>query len=605
MTQQEFQQRAHTIPHQPGIYKYFDAEDVLLYVGKAKDLRKRVSSYFSKTFTTYKTHELVQRIRRIEFTIVDSEQDAFLLENSLIKEYQPRFNINLKDDKTYPYIVIKKEPFPRIFLTRKKINDGSEYLGPFTSAGKVRELIAFIRQYIPLRTCKLNLTDQNIRKGKFKVCLEYHLGNCKGPCEGLQDAAAYAESLQQVRNMLKGNLGSVITHFKTQMQQHAAQLEFEKAELMRKKIEHLESYQSRSVIVSKHLNSVDVFAILKDDDLAYVSYLMVSNGTIVQTHTVPLEPKLEETDEEVLSFAVNRIRTDFNSIAKEIIVPFEIEYPDTEITITVPKAGDKKKLLDLALKNVNYFKEELRRKKILHLEGSSDLEKKKVLYELQSFLHLQEVPVHIECFDNSNFQGAYPVSAMVCFRDGLPSKKDYRHYNVKTVQGINDFATMKEVVYRRYKRLQAEAVPLPQLVIIDGGKGQLSAAMESIHELGLTGQLTLVGLAKNEEEIFFAGDTASIKLPWDSDSLKLVRRIRDEVHRFGITFHRNQRSKGTFKNELENINGIGPQTAASLLKTFKSVKNIREVDKEALIKVIGNKKTELLLAFFADRTGQD
>ncbi|MFZ6024876.1 MAG: excinuclease ABC subunit UvrC [Bacteroidota bacterium] len=600
MTQQEFQQRAHTIPHQPGIYKYFDAEDVLLYVGKAKDLRKRVSSYFSKTFTTYKTHELVQRIRRIEFTIVDSEQDAFLLENSLIKEYQPRFNINLKDDKTYPYIVIKKEPFPRIFLTRKKINDGSEYLGPFTSAGKVRELIAFIRQYIPLRTCKLNLTDQNIKKGKFKVCLEYHLGNCKGPCEGLQDATAYAESLQQVRNILKGNLGSVITNFKAQMQEHAAQMEFEKAELMRKKIEHLETYQAKSVVVSSHLNSVDVFAILKDDDLAYVSYLMVANGAIVQTHTVPLETKLEETDEEVLSFAVNRIRTDFNSIAKEIIVPFEIAYPNTGITITVPKAGDKKKLLDLALKNVNYFKEELRRKKILHLEGSSDIEKKKVLYELQSYLHLQEVPLYIECFDNSNFQGAYPVSAMVCFRDGLPSKKDYRHYNVKTVQGINDFATMKEVVYRRYKRLQTESAPLPQLVIIDGGKGQLSAAMESIHDLGLTGQLTLVGLAKNEEEIFFAGDTASIKLPWDSDSLKLVRRIRDEVHRFGITFHRNQRSKGTFKNELENINGIGKQTADTLLKIFKSVKNIKEADKESLIKAVGLKKTELLLAAFAE-----
>lgn len=464
----------------------------------------------------------------------------------------------------------------------------------------MRELIAFIRQYIPLRTCKLNLTEPNIQKGKFKVCLEYHLGNCKGPCEGLQDALAYAEGLQQVRNILKGNLGSVITHFKAQMQQHASALEFEKAELMRKKIEHLESYQARSVIVSRHLSSLDVFAILKDDELAYVSYLMVSNGTIVQTHTVPLETKLEETEEEVLSFAVNRIRNDFNSMAAEIIVPFEIEYPDTQITVTVPKAGDKKKLLDLALKNVNYFKEELRRKKILHLEGSSDIEKKKVLYELQSFLHLQEVPVHIECFDNSNFQGAYPVSAMVCFREGLPSKKDYRHYNVKTVQGINDFATMKEVVFRRYKRLQTENLPLPQLVIIDGGKGQLSAAMESIDELGLRGQLTLVGLAKNEEEIFFAGDTASIKLPWDSDSLKLVRRIRDEVHRFGITFHRNQRSRGTFKNELENINGIGKQTIDALLKIFKSVKNIREADKESLVKVIGLKKTSILMAAFAE-----
>lgn len=601
MTQKEFQQLAHTIPQQPGIYKYYDADSELLYVGKAKDLRKRVSSYFSKTFTTYKTHELVQRIRKIEFTIVDSEQDAFLLENSLIKEYQPRFNINLKDDKTYPYIVIKREPFPRIFLTRKKINDGSEYLGPFTSAGKVRELISFVRQYIPLRTCKLNLSESNIRKGKFKVCLEYHLGNCKGPCEGLQDAKAYDEGLQQVRNILKGNLGSVIADFKAQMQVLVSNLEFEKAELMLKKITHLENYQAKSVIVSKHLNSVDVFAVLKEDDQAYVSYLMVQNGTIVQTHTVPLETKLEETDEEVLSFAVNRIRNDFNSIAKEIIVPFPIDYPDPEMIITIPKAGDKKKLLDLALKNVNYFKEELRRKRTLHLEGHTDMEKKKVLYELQEYLHLQETPVHIECFDNSNFQGSYPVSAMVCFREGLPSKKDYRHYNVKTVVGINDFATMKEVVYRRYKRLLAEEASLPQLVIIDGGKGQLSSAMESIRELGLVGKLTLVGLAKNEEEIFFAGDSASIKLPWDSDSLKLVRRIRDEVHRFGITFHRNQRSKGTFKNELEDINGIGRQTAAALLKTFKSVKGVRESKPEAIISLIGNKKAELIFAYFENQ----
>lgn len=605
MTQKEFQQLAHTIPQQPGIYKYYDADGELLYVGKAKDLRKRVSSYFTKTFTTYKTHELVQRIKKIEFTIVDSEQDAFLLENSLIKEYQPRFNINLKDDKTYPYIVIKREPFPRIFLTRKKINDGSEYLGPFTSAGKVRELISFVRQYIPLRTCKLNLSELNIRKGKFKVCLEYHLGNCKGPCEGLQDAKAYDEGLQQVRNILKGNLGSVIADFKAQMQVLVSNLEFEKAELMLKKITHLENYQAKSVIVSKHLNSVDVFAVLKEDDQAYVSYLMVQNGTIVQTHTVPLETKLEETDEEVLSFAVNRIRNDFNSIAREIIVPFSIDYPDPEVIITIPKAGDKKKLLDLALKNVNYFKEELRRKRTLHLEGHTDMEKKKVLYELQEYLHLQETPVHIECFDNSNFQGSYPVSAMVCFREGLPSKKDYRHYNVKTVVGINDFATMKEVVYRRYKRLLAEEASLPQLVIIDGGKGQLGSAMESIRELGLVGKLTLVGLAKNEEEIFFAGDSASIKLPWDSDSLKLVRRIRDEVHRFGITFHRNQRSKGTFKNELEDIKGIGKQTATALLKTFKSVKSVSEAKPEAIISLIGNKKAELIFDYFENQEKND
>ena len=598
MTAQQFQQIAHTIPQQPGIYKYYDGQNTLLYVGKAKDLRKRVVSYFSKTFTNYKTHELVQRIHHIEFTIVGSEQDAFLLENALIKEYQPRYNINLKDDKSYPYIVIKKEPFPRIFLTRKKINDGSEYLGPFTSAGKVRDLISFIKHYIPLRTCKLNLTEQNIQKKKFKVCLEYHLGNCKGPCEALQTLQDYDDGLQQVKNMLKGNLGSVINHFKSEMQQFATQLSFEKADAVRKKIEHLESYQARSVIVSSHLSNIDVFSILKEDNWAYVNYLMVQNGTIVQTHTVPLETKLEETEEEVLSFAMLNLRTSFNSLANEVIVPFLIDYPDKTVMITIPKGGDKKKLLDLSIKNVIYFKEEIKKKKTLHLEGKTDKEKKKVLYELQTYLQLPEVPDHIECFDNSNFQGSYPVSAMVCFREAVPYKEDYRHFNVKTVQGINDFATMKEVVYRRYKRLIAENLPLPKLVIIDGGKGQLSAAMESIAQLGLVGKIPVMGLAKNEEELFFPGDTESIKLPWDSDSLKFVRRIRDEVHRFGITFHRNKRSKGTFKNELESISGIGAQTAQQLLKEFRSVKNIKEKTEEELTLVVGKSKAKLLRNYF-------
>lgn len=598
MTQLQFQQIAHTIPVEPGIYKYYNKDNELLYVGKAKSLRKRVSSYFNKTFTSYKTHELVKRIDRIEFTIVDSEQDAFLLENSLIKKFQPRFNINLKDDKTYPYIVIKKEPFPRIFLTRKKINDGSEYLGPFTSAGKVRELLEFIKQYIPLRTCKLNLAPANIQKGKFKVCLEYHLGNCKGPCEALQTEQEYADGIQQVRNVLKGNLASVINHFKKEMAEAAMALAFEKAELIRKKIEHLENYQARSVIVSRHLTNIDVFSILKENDTAYVNYLMVQNGTIVQTHTVQLETQLEESDEEVLSFAVASLREDFNSFASEIIVPLPIEYPKDHVTITIPKGGDKKKLLDLSLKNVNYFKDELHKKKILQLEGRSDMEKKKVLYELKESLQLPELPVHIECFDNSNFQGSYPVSAMVCFRDGIPSKKDYRHYNVKTVQGINDFATMKEVVYRRYKRLLMEEQSLPQLVIIDGGKGQLGAAMESIRELDLVGKMTVVGLAKNEEEIFFPGDQQSIKLPWDSNSLKLIRFVRDEVHRFGITFHRLKRSKGTFKNELETITGIGKQTADMLLKEFRSVKNIKLKTKEELAALVGNSKAILLWKHF-------
>lgn len=601
MTQEAFQQIAHTIPLQPGIYKYFDKEHTLLYVGKAKSLRKRVSSYFSKSFVGYKTHELVKRIHQIEFTIVDSEQDAFLLENALIKEYKPKYNIELKDDKTYPYIVVKREAFPRIFLTRRKINDGSEYIGPFTSAGKVRELIEFVKQYIPLRSCKLNLSKENIEAGKFKVCLEYHLGNCKGPCEGLQSLEDYQNGIQQMRNILKGNLGSVIAQFKEEMQQYATGLEFEKAEMIRKKIDHLENYQSSSVVVSKHLNNIDVFSIAKDDNKAYVNYLMVQNGTIVQTHSVPIETKLEETEEEVLIWVIGELRNIFNSMAKELIVPFPIEYPDPSIIITIPKAGDKRKLLDLSLKNVAYYKEELRKKKMLRLEGKTDDEQKKVLYELQHYLQLNEVPLHIECFDNSNFQGAYPVSAMVCFKNGIPAKNDYRRFNVKTVEGINDFATMKEVVYRRYKRLKEEDLPFPQLVIIDGGKGQLSAAMNAFKELDLVGVTTVVGLAKNEEEIFFPGDSESFKLPMSSDSLKLVRRIRDEVHRFGITFHRNQRSKGTFKNELEQVPGIGKATIDELLRNFKSVKNVKLQSEQALATVVGANRAAILCKFFQEK----
>ena len=599
MTGTEYHLISDTIPHLPGIYKYFDGQNELLYVGKAKDLRKRTASYFSKTFTNYKTHELVLRIKRIEFTITGTEADAFLLENSLIKQFKPRFNIDLKDDKSFPYIVIKKEPFPRIFLTRRKINDGSEYLGPFTSVAKVRELLSFIKQNVALRTCKLNLSKNNIDKKKFKVCLEFHLGNCKGPCEAKQSEKEYNDALQQVRNILKGNLQPVIQHFKTEMHNHAANLNFEMAQVVRKKIEHLESYQSKSVVVSKHLTNLDVFSILKENDTAYVNYLMVNGGTIVQTHTVKVLTKLEETEAEVLPLAILQLRETFNSLSNEIIVPFEIDFSVNNILVTVPRGGEKKKLLEMSEKNVNYFAEELRKRKFLQLEGKNDQQRKDVLVQLQQDLQLSEVPVHIECFDNSNFQGSYPVSAMVCFRDGIPSKADYRHYNVKTVEGINDFATMKEVVLRRYSRLINESVPMPQLVIIDGGKGQLNAAMESIGALNLNGKMTVVGLAKNEEEIFFSKDKQSIKLQWDSESLKLIRRIRDEVHRFGITFHRQKRSKGTFKNELEEIEGIGKSTAEALLKYFKSIKNIKEKTEEDIATVIGKKRAKLVTNYFS------
>jgi excinuclease ABC subunit C len=597
MTAAEFQLIAPTIPAQPGIYKYFDSEDQLLYVGKAKHLRKRVSSYFSKTFTTYKTHELVQRIARIEFTIVDSEQDAFLLENSLIKQYQPRFNINLKDDKTYPFIVIKNEPFPRVFLTRQKKDDGSEYLGPYTSVKRVRELLEFIKQTIQLRNCTLNLSAANIEKKKYKVCLEYHLGNCKGPCEGLQTLEDYNENIGQLRNLLRGNLSPVIRHFKEEMKAHAAELAFEKAELVRKKIEYLENYQSRSVVAGLRTADLDVFYLLRDQEIAYVNYLMVRNGSIIQTQTNKVETPLDETPEEVLAFAVARLRATFNSDAPEIVVPIPIEFPEADVEITVPKGGDKKKLLELAEKNARYFIDELLAKERLRLNSKEEAGRA-LLEQLQEDLTLTELPVHIECFDNSNFQGSYPVSAMVCFRDARPSKKDYRHFNVKTVEGINDFATMKEAVGRRYKRLSEEGQNFPQLVIIDGGKGQLSAANEAITELGLEGRTTLVGLAKNEEEIFFTGDTQSLKLPYNSPSLHLLRRIRDEVHRFGITFHRAQRSKGTFKNELEDIPGIGKATAESLLRQFRSVKKVSEASLKDLAKLVGQAKAVAIMDYF-------
>ena len=595
MTQQEFQQIAKSIPIQPGIYKYYDADKKLLYVGKAKSLRKRVSSYFNKTVSSYKTAELVRRIDFIDYTIVTSEQDALFLENSLIKQFQPVFNINLKDDKSYPFIVIKKEPFPRVFLTRRKINDGSVYLGPFTSVAKVRELIQFIRQNIPLRNCKLNLTDANIRNKKFKVCLEYHLGNCKGPCEGLQSHEDYTAELQQVKNLLSGNLKPVLQYLKTEMREQVAALKFEKAEIIRKKMEHLENYQARSTVVNPKLGNVDVYSIVQQENKAFINYLMVQNGNIIQTENLQVECKLDETPQEILESVIGRISTTFQSHATELILPFEIETIDNSILITVPKAGAKKQLLELSQKNATHFFNDYQQKKVLHLNESSKQMSYQVLQQLQQDLQLKELPFHIECFDNSNFQGSYPVSAMVCFKNGEPSKKDYRHFNIKTVKGINDFASMTEVVYRRYKRLLDERESLPQLVIIDGGKGQLSAAMESIRSLKLDDKLTVIGLAKNIEEVFFTGDTQSVKLSYNSDSLKLLRRIRDEVHRFGITFHRNQRSKGTFKNELEDINGIGKATAELLLSKFRSVANIKKAEKEELVELIGERRTGFLM----------
>lgn len=594
MTPKEFSAFSPSLPRLPGIYKYFNNDHQVIYVGKAKNIFKRVSSYFTKTFTSAKTAELVRHIHSIEFTVVNSEADAFFLENSLIKEHQPKYNINLKDDKSYPFIVIKNEAFPRVFLTRKKIRDGSEYLGPFTSVLYVRELLEFIRQNIPIRSCSLNLSPKNIQAGKYKVCLEYHLGNCKGPCAGLQTAVSYHESLQQIKDILKGKTGEVIKEFKKEMAAFAGRLDYERAEILKKKIEHLQHYQAKSTVVNARLNEADVFTITMQDEWAFINYMAVNNGAIIQTKTITAECRLDEDAAEVLVMAIASLRETFASKAKELIVPFAIEYPEQDVNVTVPKAGDRKKLIDLSYKNVLLAQDEWKRKKILHLKENKEQQQLEALELLQQDLQLQDLPVHIECFDNSHFQGSYYVSAMVCFRNGIPSKQDYRKFNIKTVKGIDDFAAMKEAVYRRYKRLTDEQKELPQLVIIDGGKGQLNAAMESISELGLQGRMTLIGIAKNEEEVFFSGDSASKKLNWKGSSLNLVRQIRDEVHRFVITFHRSKRSKGAFVNELEQIMGIGKATADQLLQQFRSVTKIRELSLEELEKVTGKAKASVL-----------
>lgn len=604
MTREEFNDIAPAIPHQPGCYKYYDVHGELLYVGKAKDLRKRVSSYFNKAVANYKTSRLVMSIHRIEYTVTNNEHDAFLLENSLIKHYQPRFNIDLKDDKTYPYIVIKKEAFPRVFITRRLINDGSEYLGPFTGVARVRELLALIRQLIPLRTCNLNLSPHNVAKGKYKICLEYHLGNCSGPCEGLQAEEDYARNLQQVRHILKGNTSEVMNYLKEEMQRYATSLEFEKAEIYKKKIEDLQRYTSKSAVSNLRLGDVDVISIVSEEERAFVNYMMVIDGDIIYSKNLRIEKKLDETDDEILSIVYDNLRNTFDSDTKELLAPVKIDLADENIKLTIPKIGDKKRLLELSEKNALAYRDEIKRKDTLLLGGASAEGKMEVLEELQDALQLPELPVHIECFDNSNFQGAFPVSAMVCFKNGVPSKKDYRHYHVKTVEGINDFASMAEVVYRRYKRLLDEGQSLPQLVIIDGGKGQLGAAMESIEKIGLTGSMTVVGLAKREESIFFPDDTQPLQLPYDSPAHLLIRYIRDEVHRFGITFHRDTRSKGTFKNELEAIKGIGATTATQLLKEFRSVKNIRTLTERELTRVIGQKKARIVWSYFSEQGGE-
>ena len=586
-----------TLPNEPGIYKYFDAGKNLLYIGKAKNIRKRVSSYFTKNNQSFKTHELVKQIDKIEFTIVNTEHDALLLENALIKEFRPKYNIELKDDKTYPYIVIKNEPFPRVFLTRRKTNDGSNYLGPFTSIKKLRELLSFIKLNIPLRTCSLNLSQKNIDAKKFKVCLEFQLGNCKGPCVGKQSLDNYDEGLRQIKHILKGNFTEIITHYKKLQNEHIEKMEYEEAQQLQYKIGNLKDFQSQSVIVNPALGNLDVFGIEFLEDKAFISYLSVRNGTITNSKTITFQEKIEEDKEDLLLQSIAHFQTLFGLDATEVIIPYTLNFSTGNWKITVPKAGEKKKLLDLATANSRFFKEEEIKKNMLHLEEKHG-SKVALIEKVRLALSLKERPLHIECFDNSNFHGEYPVSAMVCFKEGKPSKSEYRRYNVQDVKGINDFATMKEAVYRRYHRLIEEQASLPQLVIIDGGKGQLGAAMEAIESLKLNGKMTLVGLAKKQEELFFYGDKESLKLPVDGEVMKFIRGIRDEVHQYGISFHRKKRSQGTFKNELEKIKGIGKKTAQDLLLQFRSVNAIKKSSKNELAEAIGESKASLIFSYF-------
>jgi len=596
MEKEIFKKIQPSIPQEPGIYQYFDEKGKLLYVGKAKNLRNRISSYFIAQKHTLKTIELVQKIKDIQFTIVNSEHDAFILENELIKNYQPKYNINLKDDKSYPYIVIKNEPFPRVFLTRRKTKDGSTYFGPYTHAYAVRELLDHINKTIPLRSCTLPLTAKNIEQGKFKVCLEYHLGNCLGPCQGLQSQNDYDSAIEQIKHLLKGNVKPLIADLKKQMLAQAGELAFEKADLTKKKIEELEQYQNKSVVYTQQQHPMDVFSIGHFEEQAYVNYLMVQEGKIVQTHMLPLSVPLDEDKSTILAFAIHYFRTHLDSNATEIIVPFEPDDIIPNVKYTIPKLGDKAALLALSQKNADYAVKEWKHKQALL--KVNEIPPSAVLLELQKLLHLKEVPNHIECFDNSNFQGAYPVSAMVCFKNGVPSKSDYRKFNIKTVIGINDFASMKEAVYRRYSSVLEKKLPLPQLIIIDGGKGQLNAALEAITELGIQHKVTMVGLAKNIEELFFVNDQDSILLNWHSEAHKLVRNIRDEVHRFGIQFHRSKRSKGALENGLDHITGIGPKTKELLLLHFKSVNKIKQAKEAILTELIGAQKTKILLNHF-------
>lgn len=590
MTKAPIDIQLQTLPDNPGIYQFLDKEGKIIYVGKAKNLKKRVSSYFRQHHENGKTRVLVKKIHRIDHIVVPTETDALLLENNLIKKYQPRYNVLLKDDKTYPWICIKNERFPRIFTTRNLIKDGSEYFGPYTSMRTVRTLLDLIKELYKIRTCSYDLSKEKIAQGRFKVCLEYHLGNCLGPCEGYQSHKEYQEQITAVREILKGNFKDSIYRFKNKMNLLAQQMKFEEAQEFKEKIEILENYQSKSTIVNPKINNVDVFSVVSDQEYGYVNFLQISFGSIIRAHTIELKKKLDESDRELLELAITELRSRFNSLSKEILVPFQVDVVK-DVKVSVPKLGDKKRILELSVRNAKLYRQE--RFKQLKITDP-DRHVKRIMAQMKKDLRLNVEPRHIECFDNSNIQGTNPVAACVVFKDGKPSKKDYRHFNIKTVEGPDDFASMEEVVHRRYKRLIDQDEPLPQLIVIDGGKGQLSSALKSLDRLGLRNKIAIIGIAKRLEEIYYPGDSIPLYLDKKSETLKIIQQLRNEAHRFGITFHRQKRSKAAINSELLQIKGVGEKTATQLLKKFKSVKRIKAATKEEISELVGGAKAEII-----------
>ncbi len=583
-----------TLPNSPGVYQYFDKEDVIIYVGKAKNLKKRVSSYFTKNHENGKTRVLVKKIVRIEHVVVDTETDALLLENNLIKKYKPRYNVLLKDDKSYPWICIKKERFPRVFSTRRVVKDGSEYFGPYTNMRTVHALLDLIKELYPLRTCNYDLSQEKIDADKYKVCLEYHLGNCKGPCEAYQTEEDYLEDIRAIRNIIKGNFKESLQQFEKLMLDFAADMRFEEAQKIKEKLGSLQNYQAKSTIVNPSINNVDVFSIISDESHGYANFFKVMNGSIVQSYTTEIKKKLDETDKELLELFIIETRQRFNSLSREIFVPFKVSVGN-DVKVTIPKLGDKKRIVELSERNAKFYRQEqFKQIKIV----DPDRHVKRIMAQMQKDLRLGKEPRHIECFDNSNIQGTNPVAACVVFKDGKPSKKDYRHFNIKTVEGPDDFASMEEVVYRRYKRLLDEEQPLPQLIVIDGGKGQLSSALKSLDALDLRRKIAIIGIAKRLEEIYYPGDSVPLYLDKKSETLKIIQYLRNEAHRFGITFHRNKRSKSAIQSELEQIPDIGKQTITNLLRKFKSAKRVKSASLEELKEVVGNARAQKIYQYY-------